>query len=236
MVPQVGPRVNWWEPVGARHASPPHPVSLPLQRVVYFCCGKGCGVREGLSPPPKVLLTGRPGIGKTTVILRFLEGVPSRRCRGFYTQEWREGGRRVGFWAMTLAGERSVLAHVDFPRHHAVGKYGVDVAAFEALVLPELEGRGEAVDLCVLDEIGKMECLSPRFREAVWQVLEGPVPVLGTIPLQGGGPFVERVRARPDVVLWPVTHGNRDALPRQLLERFTAWWARGSEHREGETP
>ncbi len=193
-------------------------------------------MHEALSSPPKVLLTGRPGIGKTTAIMRFLEAVPSRRCRGFYTQEWREGGRRVGFWAITLAGERAVLAHVDRPRQHAVGKYGVDVAAFEALVLPELEGPREAVDLFVLDEIGKMECLSPKFREAVWRVLEGPVPVLGTIPSQGGGPFIERVRSRPDVALWPVTLGNRDTLPRQLEERFAAWWARGVQHREGRTP
>ena len=193
-------------------------------------------MRGGPLTPPKVLLTGRPGIGKTTAIMRFLESVPSRRCRGFYTQEWREGGQRVGFWAITLAGERAVLAHVDFSRRHAVGRYGVDVAAFEALVLPELEGRGGAVDLFVLDEIGKMECLSPGFQEAVWRLLEGPVPLLGTIPLQGGGPFIERVRARPDVALWPVTPSNRDALPRQLLEQFSVWWAQASEHREGGTP
>lgn len=193
-------------------------------------------MREGPRFPPKVLLTGRPGIGKTTVIMRFLESVPSRRCRGFYTQEWRERGQRVGFWAVTLAGERAVLAHVDFPRRHAVGKYGVDVAAFEALVLPELESRGEPVDLYVLDEIGKMECFSLPFREAVWRLLEGPVPVLGTIPSQGGGPFMERVRARPDVTLWPVTPENREALPRQLREHFAAWWARGTEHGEGGTP
>lgn len=193
-------------------------------------------MREGPFLPPKVLLTGRPGIGKTTVILRFLESVPSKRCRGFYTQEWRERGRRVGFWAVTLAGERVVLAHVDFPRRYAVGKYGVDVAAFEALVLPELETQGEPADLYVLDEIGKMECFSPKFQEAAWRVLDGLVPVLGTIPPQGGRPFMERVRARPDVTLLPVAPGNRDALPRQLGEQFAAWWAHLPERREGGNP
>lgn len=187
---------------------------------------KGSGVRERPISPPKVLLTGRPGIGKTTVIMRFLEAASSRKWRGFYTQEWREGGRRVGFWAITLAGERAILAHVDFPRRHTVGKYGVDVAAFEALVLPQLEAQGEPVDLLVLDEIGKMECLSARFREAVWRALEGTVPVLGTIPQRGGGQFVEQVRTRPDVTLVPVTLANRDDLPWQLAERFAAWWVR----------
>ncbi|MBC7223581.1 MAG: AAA family ATPase [Anaerolineae bacterium] len=190
-------------------------------------------MREGLTSPPKVLLTGRPGIGKTTVIMRFLEAASSRTCRGFYTQEWREGGRRVGFWAITLAGERTVLAHVDFPRRHAVGKYGVDVAAFEALVLPQLEAPDEPVDLLVLDEIGKMECLSARFREAVWRALGGAVPVLGTIPQRGGGRFVEQVRARPDVTLVPVTSANRDDLPRQLAKQFAAWWARLPADTEG---
>ncbi|MGC8838649.1 MAG: nucleoside-triphosphatase [Anaerolineae bacterium] len=183
-----------------------------------------------------MLLTGRPGIGKTTVIMRFLQRVPSRRCRGFYTQECRDGSRRVGFLVITLTGDCTLFAHEAFPRRYTVGKYGVDVEAFEDLVLPELEAQGEAVDLIILDEIGKMESLSLRFQKAVWQVLDGPVPVLGTIPLRGGGPFIERVRVRSDVTLWPVTPDNRDALPRQLEEQFAAWWSRGVEPREGGTP
>lgn len=85
-----------------------------------------------------LLLTGRPGVGKTTVITRLAEQLADRRITGFYTQEMREGGRRQGFRATTFSGEIIVLAHVEIRSRQRVGPYGVDVVAFEQLVLPEL--------------------------------------------------------------------------------------------------
>jgi nucleoside-triphosphatase THEP1 len=46
-----------------------------------------------------LLLTGPPGSGKTTVVQRLLERLHDRRLAGFYTQELRERGKRVGFEA-----------------------------------------------------------------------------------------------------------------------------------------
>ena len=192
--------------------------------MVYLAVTSHPGVREMQAPPPKVLLTGQPGVGKTTVIRRFLEGASGGTCRGFYTQELREGGQRVGFLAVTLEGEQITLAHVSLPRRWAVGRYGVDVRAFEEKIVPTLTVGAEPVDLVVVDEIGKMECFSPLFREAVWQALAGPVPVLGTIARRGGG-FIQQVQAHPAVELVEVTRRNRDALPEALLARFRGWWS-----------
>ena len=72
------------------------------------------------------------------------------------------------------------------------------------------------VDAYLIDEIGKMECYCPQFIKAVCRLLEGPVPLVATIPLRGGG-FIAEVKKRPDVQVVEVTQGNRDTLPGQIV-------------------
>ena len=168
-----------------------------------------------------ILLTGRPGCGKTTVIVRLAECLAGRRIAGFYTQEVREGGRRTGFGVRTFGGAEGTLSSVHFTRGPRVGRYRVDVEGFEAVIAPELWTPPEQVNLFLVDEIGKMECFSRRFVAAMRRILDAPVPVVATVAMKGGG-FIAEVRQRPDVALLEVTHQNRDALPRDLARRFTA--------------
>ncbi len=167
----------------------------------------------------KLLLTGRPGAGKTTVIRRVLEAL-NIPATGFYTREIRGPGGRLGFEAVTLAGEKCTLAHIDFKSPFRVSKYGVDVAAFERLIVPSIDPElHPEASLIVIDEIGKMECFSSRFREAVLRALNSDRLVLGTITL-GGGPFIEGIRRRPDVEIIVVTPSNRDSLPSTILDKL----------------
>jgi len=167
-----------------------------------------------------LLLTGRPGCGKTTVLLQLVEALRGRRVAGFVTQEMRSGGVRQGFQLTSFDGRQTVMAHVDFPKAHRVGKYGVDVeaidAAAEALIAP-----GSEPEVYVIDEIGKMECLSPRFVAAIQRILDGPAPVVATIARRGP-PFLAEIKQRPDVVLWEVTADNRDELPGAVLDWLNA--------------
>jgi nucleoside-triphosphatase len=90
------------------------------------------------NPPHILLLTGRPGVGKTTAILRIADCVAPRRVAGFITEELREGGVRRGFRLETFGGYVTVMAHVDFPKKRRVGKYGVDLEAIDAAVAEAL--------------------------------------------------------------------------------------------------
>ena len=113
------------------------------------------------SHPRILLLTGVPGVGKTTLIRNVARDLPVGSLRGFYTQEMREHGRRTGFRLITFHGEEGVMAHIDFPHSAQVGKYPVDVAAVDRLTEAALRPAPETT-VYVVDEIGKMECLSRR--------------------------------------------------------------------------
>ncbi len=171
------------------------------------------------APVNNLLLTGLPGCGKTTVVRRVVERLPGRRLAGFYTEEIRREGRRLGFDAIGLGGRRAVLAHVELRTKNRVGRYGVDVAAFNSVVEAELRTAPDDVDLFMIDEIGKMECFSRLFVEAATVLLDSEVPVLATIALKGGG-FIREVKARPDVELLTVTAANRGDLPDRLVQRL----------------
>ena len=163
-----------------------------------------------------ILLTGRPGIGKTTVIRRLAELLPGRAIAGFYTDEIRVAGQRQGFRVTAFSGVSGVLAHAKTHSSHRVGRYGVDVEAFERIALPELGRRAEVL---LVDEIGKMECFSTRFVQAVRNVLEGSTPLVATVARSGSG-FIADVKRRRDVELWEVTAQDRDELPGQIAERI----------------
>lgn len=175
-----------------------------------------------LRRPSNILITGRPGIGKTTVVMKLAEGLKRRIVAGFYTEEIRRGTHREGFRAVTFSGRTATLAHVDLRSRSRVGRYGVDVATFENLVLPDLTG---SADLMLIDEIGKMECFSSQFVAAVRQLLDGATTVVATVAARGKG-FIGEVKTRPDVEIVEATYSNREDLPQRLTARLPSEWQR----------
>jgi len=154
-------------------------------------------------------------VGKTSAIRKVAASSSGLRLRGFYTEEIREAGERRGFRLVTLDGQERVMAHVAFRGPHRVGKYGVDVALVDEVADSVLAASPPA-DLYLVDEIGKMECLSSRFVGAMRALLDSTRPVLATVAQRGGG-FIAEVKRREDVLLWEVTLGNRDETPDRLL-------------------
>ncbi len=164
------------------------------------------------------LLTGSPGTGKTTVIKQAIAKTKIK-AGGFYTEEVRSSGIRQGFRIVTLDGQNAILAHVDIPGRYRVSKYGVDISNLDNVGVAAIHRAIiEESDLIVIDEIGKMELFSPRFKDAVLTAIDSGKKVLGTIMLSPH-PFADEIKRHPKVKVIEITRANHD----QLLREITNW-------------
>jgi nucleoside-triphosphatase len=161
------------------------------------------------------LLTGSPGTGKTTVIRQAIARSEAK-AGGFYTEEIRRGGTRQGFRIVTLDGQDTVLAHVDSHSRYRVSKYGVDVQNLDNVGVAAINQAIEISDLIVIDEIGKMELFSPRFRQAVMKAIDSGKKVLGTIMLNPN-PFADEIKRHPEVKVVQLTRANNEEMLREIL-------------------
>jgi len=164
------------------------------------------------------LLTGHPGVGKTTIIRKIVEKL-KLPAGGFYTEEIRENNMRMGFAIVTLSGFKGVLAHRNFKSRYKVGKYGVGVYTLNRIGVKEIRMCLVEKKMIVIDEIGKMELLSPQFQEVVEKALNADNLVLGTITL-ARHPFAQKVKARDDVKIIEVTKQNREEVLSNLIKEL----------------
>lgn len=172
----------------------------------------------GSGAPPRLLVEGRPGSGKTTAVARLVELLRGKgvAVNGFITRELRERGKRVGFTLETLDGQRGRLAHVGVRGDQRVGRYGVVHDDLERLAIPALRAPADVV---VVDELGKMELGCAAFRDAVTALLDSPVPLVATVHARPD-PFTDELKRRPSVAVLRLTPSNRDDLPSVIAQRL----------------
>lgn len=166
-----------------------------------------------------ILLTGRPGVGKTTLIQKIVSDFKGR-IGGFYTQEIRIHNRRVGFEIVTFSGRKGTLSSVEISSPLRVGKYGVNLKDLEEIGVREIESALRMDDLIVVDEIGKMELFSEKFKVMVLEALNSPKPFLATIT-KSRNPFADKIKKRNDVVLLEVTERNRNSSISEIIDKIT---------------
>lgn len=140
-----------------------------------------------------------------------------KKVAGFYTQEIREGNIRKGFGWKRIDGAEGILAHVDIKGPFRVGKYGVDVAGFEKFVVPILGIERADTELFIIDEIGRMECLSQKFVTAVRQLFTSDKSVLATVAQKGAG-LITEVKNYPGAKLFNLTRQGHDKTIIEILQ------------------
>ena len=173
----------------------------------------------------KVVLTGPPGCGKTTVVKRTVEKL-GQRAVGFWTEEVRDPKtkKRTGFKVVRTDGMSTLFASKTFTSKKLVGSYGVNVKRFEDSAVDFLKRemkKGLKGRIVVIDEVGKMELFSRSFRELVGELIEDPaVNLILTIPVRDVHPLVSRIRRLEGAVLIEVNEENRDHLPDDIVLLF----------------
>jgi len=166
--------------------------------------------------PNNILITGYPGVGKTTLINKITSQL-SCRIGGFYTHEMKEDGKRTGFYITDFEGNQMVMASENSKLPYRVNKYGVNIEAFEKIGIPAMERALHTADLIVIDEIGRMEMFSTKFCDALRDVFDSEKPLLATIK-KIDCELTKELKAREDVELFEITKNNRDLIIDEVME------------------
>jgi nucleoside-triphosphatase len=178
--------------------------------------GEETGHVGGIPLKKNILITGFPGVGKTTLIKKISEELKYLHPVGFYTTEIREEGMRKGFELISLGGGKGILSHVDIKSPYRVGRYRVDIKSFDYFI-NQIKFFAPATGLIIIDEIGKMECYSDKFRKLLKEILDSEKWVIATIARKGSG-LIAEVKKRKDVKLFEMTSSNRDSLLSEILK------------------
>jgi nucleoside-triphosphatase len=170
-----------------------------------------------------LLLTGSPGVGKTTVLLKVAEALKARgyEVGGMLSREIRSDGTRVGFEILDLdSGRRGWLAHIDQRTGPQVGKYRVNLEDLNSIGAEAILHAVENSDVVAVDEIGPMELFSMKFREAVRKVVDSGKPLIGIVHWKANDRLIDEVKKREDTEIIEVTAKNRNELDRNIADRF----------------
>ncbi len=172
------------------------------------------------------VLTGRPGIGKTTALIKVLEMLRSNgfTVGGFYTRELRRSGVRYGFEIHDImSGRTAVMASVDLSAGPKIGRYRVSINNIDKVGVASIRNALDQAQSILVDEVGPMELLSQAFVEAVRELLRSDKPKLLTIHLSARHPLVEEVRRAAGKNLYLLDMENRDIIPSIIFQVMVKW-------------
>lgn len=165
------------------------------------------------------LLTGKPRMGKTTLIKKIISKIGLDNCGGFYTEEIRNSKDRIGFRCVSISGESVEFANVESPSKTRIGRYGIDVEKFEKFAIRTLQNELISKKIIVIDEIGFMQMLSNSFEILVQNIIADKKIVLGTIPLEGDL-VINNIRNLSEVKIVEINETNREIIINSLVEEI----------------
>ncbi len=165
--------------------------------------------------PNNVIITGAPGIGKTTLIKHLIRDLTPVYIRGFYKESILENDIVKGYRLVTTAFDEQIIAHVYFEGPTKIGNFGINIDGLNKLADRELD-EANGAELYILDEIGRMECLSEKFCHLVKKVLDSDVPLIASVA-QIAAPELKELKERKDTTFVQINHKNRDTLWKSIL-------------------
>ena len=169
-----------------------------------------------------ILLTALPRTGKSTAIHKIIQMLGIKNCGGFYTEEIRENGERVGFRIKTLSGKEGLLSHVNIESEYRISRYSVDLNTFEDICLDELRRavNDKNIKYIIIDEIGPMQLFSEKYKKLLLELLKSKKQVIGTI-FMNSYEWLDDFKKQDGIELIEVTLENRNELPLKIVASIT---------------
>ena len=169
-----------------------------------------------------IVLTGAPGVGKTTAVIRVARALKERGVKvgGIVSREQRINNMRVGFEFIDLTSNgRSVLASItgNGPK---VGKYFVNIAGCR-FAAERLTNAVRNSDVIICDEIGPMELKSKEFIDSVKNLLEVDKKVIVVVHQKLQHPLTDEFRNKSSLLI-NLDLENREKVNQILLDRLIA--------------
>ena len=170
----------------------------------------------------KVLITGRPGIGKTTVFMKTIEALKQRgyKIGGMICPEVRTGFEREGFKVVDLGtGKEGWLASKKFVTGPRIGKYVVNLQDLEGIGVKAIQRALDEADIVAVDEVGPMELKSSIFKEAIDKVLNSEKKALIVVHWKLKNSYMYKASSK--AIILEVTYENRSSLPEKIVNYLT---------------
>ena len=169
-----------------------------------------------------LIITGTPGVGKTTVIKDAVFPFKSS-VRGFVTEELRSLGKREGFVIKSMDGRQGLFASKKMASASRLNKYGIDLEVLELIGVSSLKAGLEEKKIIVIDEIGSMEMFSDVFRKTVVECMASSCPVLATMR-KGSKPFTESISRMSHTRVLALSRQNYPDAASEVKE-WVKYWA-----------
>ncbi len=181
---------------------------------------------------PFYVITGRPGIGKSTFFIKIINllGREGFKVGGIQSPEVRgPAGRRIGFRIKDLySGDEGWLARRNYPSPIRVGAYGVVIQDAERIIRKALGDALSTADVIGVDEVGPMELRIPVFRDYLMKILDSDKPLILVVHYRLRDPrILGKLEGSERIVL---TYENRDyysrIYPAKILESIKRFYGR----------
>jgi nucleoside-triphosphatase len=169
-----------------------------------------------------LLLTGNPGVGKTTVLSRIIDSLRAKgyTVGGMISRETCQGNIRIGFSIVDLSDSRQGwLAHTDQKTGPQIGRYRVNLDDLNTIGVKAILTAIETSDVVTIDEIGPMELFSKEFNDAVAEATASKKLLVAIIHRKAKSKLIDDLKSREDTELYTVTYENRENLHRIVVQK-----------------
>ncbi len=178
-----------------------------------------------------IALTGRPGVGKSTVFMRVVNKLNSLgfNVYGFYCPEVRERGRRIGFKIIDIMSGESGWLALEILRARQmgyrvsgrrIGRYVVIESEAERIGVAALSrGFGEK-SILGIDEVGPMELSIDRLRLEIIKALETTTKCIIVVHRSLGDTEITGILRRKGFEIISITEENRGYIHMEIIKKF----------------